>query len=161
MADFKLDKTDIKILQTLQNQGRMTNLDLANLVHLSPSSCLQRVRRLEQANVIDSYTANLELSAIARHIMCIATVSLKNHTQKEFEQFEELVATIPEVVECYTVSGESDFFMRVICPNMKRYLEINGELLGAHASQVNINTYVVMKESKRFRGVELKTLIRE
>lgn len=161
MAEFKLDKTDLKILQTFQNQGRITNQDLASLVHLSPSSCLQRVRRLEQASIIASYTANLELSAIARHIMCIATVSLKNHTQEEFEQFEQLIAAVPEVVECYTVSGESDFFMRVICPDMKRYLEINGELLGASASQVNINTYVVMKENKRFCGVELKTLIEE
>ena len=159
MVDFKLDKTDLKVLQTLQDQGRITNQDLANLIHLSPSSCLQRVRRLEKAGVIASYAANLELGYIARHIMCIATVSLRNHTQKEFEQYEELITAIPEVVECFTVSGESDFFVRVICPDMKRYLEINGELLSANSSRVNINTFVVMKENKRFRGVDIKTLV--
>ena len=91
--------------------------------------------------------------------MCIATVSLRNHTQKEFEQYEELITAIPEVVECFTVSGESDFFVRVICPDMKRYLEINGELLSANSSRVNINTFVVMKENKRFHGVDIKTLV--
>jgi DNA-binding Lrp family transcriptional regulator len=159
MVESQLDKTDLKILQNLHDQGRITNQDLANLIHLSPSSCLQRVRRLEKVGVIASYSANLELGSIARQIMCIATVSLRNHTQKEFEQYEELIATIPEVVECFTVSGESDFFVRVICPDMKRYLEINGELLSANSSRVNINTFVVMKENKRFHGVNLKTLV--
>ena len=150
MVEFKLDKTDLKVLQTLQDQGRITNHDLANLIHLSPSSCLQRVRRLEKAGVIASYAANLELGYIARHIMCIATVSLRNHTQKEFEQYEEFITAIPEVVECFTVSGESDFFVRVICPDMKRYLEINGELLSANSSRVNINTFVVIKRINAF-----------
>lgn len=158
MTDLKIDKTDIKILETLQQDGRITNQSLANKVHLSPSSCLQRVRRLEQARVIHSYHAHLDLVSIARHIMCIATVSLKNHTQDEFKAFEKLVESIPEVVECYTVSGESDFFIRIICPDMNRYVEINDQLVSSSSYQVNINTYVVMKENKRFEGVQLSTL---
>ena len=88
MMDLKIDKIDLKILQTLQRNGRITNQDLAEKVCLSPSSCLQRVRRLEKGQVIQSYHARIDLSRVARHIMCIATVSLKNHTQQEFKAFE-------------------------------------------------------------------------
>ena len=154
----KLDKIDLRILQTLQEDGRITNQNLAERVNLSPSSCLQRVRRLEQAGVISSYQAHLNLVSIARHIICLATVSVKNHTQEEFNAFETLIESIPEVVECYTVSGESDFLMKIICADMKRYVEINEQLVGNSRYQVTINSYVVMKENKPFRGVDLITL---
>lgn len=90
--------------------------------------------------------------------MCIAAVSLKNHTREEFKAFETLVASIPEVVECFTVSGESDFIIRIICADMNRYLDINNHLVSSSTYQVNINSYVVMKENKAFKQVELKTL---
>ncbi len=153
-----LDKTDFKLLDILQKEARITNQNLARRVHLSPSSCLQRVRRLEKEGLIRSCHGNLNLARIARHIMCIATISLKNHSQDDFEQFEKLAHAIPEVVECYTVSGESYFFLRIICPDMNRYLEVNEKLIRESGCQVNINTYVVMKENKRFQGVELGTL---
>ncbi len=153
-----LDKIDFKLLDTLQKEARITNQDLAERIHLSPSSCLQRVRRLEKEGLIRSYHGNLDLARIARHIMCIATISLKNHSQDDFEQFEKLADAIPEVVECYTVSGEPDFFLRIICPDMNCYLEVNEKLIRSSSCQVNINTYVVMKENKRFQGVELSTL---
>lgn len=158
MRSSKLDRLDLRILEILQQDGRITNQKLAEKVNLSPSSCLQRVRRLEQEGVIGSYHAHLNLDRIARHIMCLATVSLKNHTQDEFNAFESLIKTIPEVVECYTVSGESDFMLRVICPDMNRYVEINDQLVANSSYQVTINSYVVMKENKAFSGVKLKTL---
>ena len=158
MKSAKLDKIDMRILQILQKDGRITNQNLAEQVNLSPSSCLQRVRRLEKADVIASYQAHLNLASIARHIICMATVSVKNHTQEEFSAFETLIKSIPEVVECYTVSGESDFLMKIICPDMKRYVEINEQLVGNSRYQVTINYYVVMKENKPFRGVDLITL---
>ena len=158
MKSAKLDKIDMRILQILQKDGRITNQNLAEQVNLSPSSCLQRVRRLEKADVIASYQAHLNLASIARHIICMATVSVKNHTQEEFSAFETLIKSIPEVVECYTVSGESDFLMKIVCPDMKRYVEINEQLVGNSRYQVTINYYVVMKENKPFRGVDLITL---
>ena len=158
MTDLKIDKIDMKILQTLQKNGRITNQDLAEKVCLSPSSCLQRVRRLENEQVIQSYHARIDLSRITRHIMCIATVSLKNHTQQEFKAFESLIESIPEIVECYTVSGESDFLIRIICADMNRYMEINDQLVGSSSYQVTINSYVVMKENKAFEAVELNSL---
>ena len=158
MKSSKLDKIDLRILEILQKDGRITNQKLAEQVSLSPSSCLQRMRRLEQEGVIQSYHASLNLGSIARHIMCIATVSLRNHTQEEFNAFESLIEAIPEVVECFTVSGESDFLLRILCPDMNRYVEINDQLVGDNRYQVTINSYVVMKENIPYRGVDLSTL---
>ncbi|MDP7403410.1 MAG: Lrp/AsnC family transcriptional regulator [Gammaproteobacteria bacterium] len=158
MKNTKLDEIDLRILQTLQKDGRITNQNLAERVNLSPSSCLQRVRRLDQAGVISYYQAHLNLGSIARHIICLATISVKNHTQEDFNAFEDLIESIPEVVECYTVSGESDFLLKVICADMRRYVEINDQLVGSSRYQVTINSYVVMKENKAFRGVDLATL---
>jgi DNA-binding Lrp family transcriptional regulator len=90
--------------------------------------------------------------------MCIATVSLKNYTQEEFKAFENRIDGIPEVVEFFTVSGESDFIIRIICADMNRYLEINDELVSTSSNQININSYVVMKENKSFERVALGTL---
>ena len=158
MKDTKLDKIDLRILQTLQKHGRITNKNLAERVNLSPSSCLQRVRRLDQAGVISSYQAHLNLGRIARHTICLATISVMNHTQEEVNAFEDLIESIPEVVECYTVSGESDFLMKIVCADMRRYVEIKDQLVGNSRYQVTINSYVVMKENKPFRGVNLTTL---
>ena len=85
--------------------------------------------------------------------MCI-----RDSTQEEFNAFEDLIESIPEVVECYTVSGESDFLMKIICADMRRYVEINDQLVGSSRYQVTINSYVVMKENKCSRGVDLTTL---
>lgn len=159
MPGFKLDRIDLKILDTLQRDGRITNQNLAERVALSPSSCLQRVRRLEAEKIIHSYYARLELAAVARHIMCIASVSLRNHTHDEFKAFESMIDAIPEVVECFTVSGEADFILRIICADMNRYLEINDQLVSSSSNQVTISSYVVMKENKAFQRVDLSTLL--
>ncbi|GLS26343.1 Lrp/AsnC family transcriptional regulator [Marinibactrum halimedae] len=154
----KLDRTDLKILQILQDEARITNQDLAERVSLSPSSCLQRVRRLESNGVISAYHAKVNLASVCRHVMCIATVTMKNHTREEFRAFEALINTIPEVVECVTVSGEFDFFLRIICPDMSSYLEINERLVSSVNYLVTINTHVVMNENKKFGAIDLSSL---
>lgn len=155
---MKLDRTNLKILTTLQKDARITNQNLADAIALSPSSCLQRVRRLESAGIISSYHAHIELNQLCRHLTCLCTVTMKNHTQEDFREFEKLVGDIDEIVECLTVSGEFDFFLRIVCPDMQRYVEINEQLVSSVKHAININTHVVMIENKRFTGVHLKTL---
>ncbi|WP_317930323.1 Lrp/AsnC family transcriptional regulator [Halioxenophilus sp. WMMB6] len=155
---MKLDKIDMNILRTLQDNARITNQHLADTIALSPSSCLQRVRRLEQEGIISAYHAQIELNRLFRHLVCIATVAMKNHTQDELRAFENLVNAIPEIVECLTVSGEFDFFLRVVCPDMARYLQINEQLVSSVNCAITINTHVVMSENKRFQSVDLATL---
>ncbi len=155
---MKLDRIDLKILSTLQSDARITNQNLAEAIALSPSSCLQRVRRLENSGIISNYHAQLELNQLCRHLTCIATVAMKNHTQEDFRAFESLIGDIDEIVECLTVSGEFDFFLRIVCPDMQRYVEINEQLVSSVKHAININTHVVMTENKCFKGVALNTL---
>ena len=153
-----LDKYDRKILVKLQEDARITNQRLAEEINLSPSACLQRLRRLEQEGYFNSYNAKLNLDRVARHISCIATITLKNHAQEDFDAFEQMVDEIPEIVECYTVSGEFDFFLKVVCPDMAHYLKINDQLVRSGNYTVTIQTHVIMKENKAFRGVNLESL---
>lgn len=156
---LKLDRIDIKILNEMQKNARITNQDLADRVCLSPSSCLQRVRRLEAESILVSYHAQVNLPLICRHLVCIATVSMKNHSQSDFRAFEELIQQMPEVVECYTVSGEFDFFLRIVCPDMNRYLEINDQLVSSADHLVNISTHVVMNQNKSFQEINIGSLM--
>lgn len=156
--DKTLDKYDLKILATLQMDARITNQKLAEKINLSPSACLQRLRRLENEGYFLSYNAKLNLDKIARHISCIATVSLKNHTQEDFDAFEKMVDNMPEIVECHTVSGEFDFFLKVVCPDMAHYLKLNDHLVRSGNYTVNIKTHVIMKSNKLFKGIELSEL---
>jgi Lrp/AsnC family transcriptional regulator of ectoine degradation len=153
-----LDRTDYKILDILQKNGRITNQELANQVALAPSSCLQRVRRLEVDGLISGYHARVNLYAVCRFVVCVANVKLKNHSHAELLAFQDMVESIPEVVEYYTVSGECDFILKIVCCDMPTYLEINDQLISSLEYSATINTNVVLNENKTFTHVDLDTL---
>jgi Lrp/AsnC family transcriptional regulator of ectoine degradation len=154
-----LDKTDLRILKVLQNQARITNQDLADKIHLSPSSCLMRVRKLEQAGILESYHASVNLKKICRIVKCLVTISMKNQTKKDFLQFQQYVENVPEVLECYTVSGAFDFFLKVAAPNMERYLELTDQLIECTEAEIHLSTHVVMDENKVSKGYPLDQLL--
>jgi len=155
----KLDKIDYKMIDILQKDGRITNQELARQVDLAPSSCLQRLRHLEEDGIISGYHARVNLHSVCRFVTCIAGVNLKNHTYQEFLAFKDVVASIPEIVEYYTVSGECDFMLKIICRDMSAYLEINDKLISSSQYAATINSYVVMEENKHFTQVDLDTLV--
>lgn len=154
-----LDRLDIRILSYLQNNAKTTNQDLADAVGLSPSSCLQRVRRLEEQGFIDRYLAVINLPKLCRNVVCIATITMKEHSKTDFDEFERLIDTIPEVVECYTVSGDFDFILKIVCADMTHYLELNNQLINIGANIESLKTHVIMKENKPFKGYALEGLI--
>lgn len=154
-----LDKTDLRILKVLQEQARITNQDLADKIHLSPSSCLMRVRKLEQVGILESYHASINLKKICRIVQCIVTISMKNQTKKDFSQFQAYVNSVPEVLECYTVSGAFDFFLKVASPNMERYLEITDQLIECTDAEIHLSTHVVMDENKVAKAYPLDKLL--
>jgi len=154
-----LDKIDLRILKVLQDQARITNQDLADEIHLSPSSCLMRVRKLEQVGVLESYHASIDLKKICRIVKCIVTISMHNQTKKDFSQFHAYIQSVPEVLECYTVSGAFDFFLKVASPNMERYLEITDELIECTDAEIHLSTHVVMDETKSVKSYPLDKLL--
>ena len=158
---MQLDKISRKILSTLQQEARITNQQLADRVGLSPSSCLNRVRKLEEAGLIGPYLSVLNLPKICRSVEVMVTVSLKDQSTEAFRTFQSAAQSHPEVVECYTVSGSFDFFLRIVAPDMARYNAINDQLLDVLPGMVNISSHVVLTTAKPFRGYPLDALLDE
>ena len=121
---MKLNKMDQHILSEIQHNARISNLDLANKVGLSPSPCLRRVRQLEEAGFIDSYVARLNEQKLNLKLMALIQISMDRHTPDRFENFESIVKQYEEVMECYLITGQhADYLLKVIVPDMEYYQE--------------------------------------
>jgi len=155
----KLDQIDLKILSILQGNARVTNQELSERVGLSPSPCLQRVRKLEGAGLMGPYLARLDLDRICRNVVVIATVTLRTHEHQDFKAFEAAVAALPEVVECFKVSGSFDYFLRFVCPDLVRYHLLSEELLRGGPGIAQLSSHVVLDRSKEFSGYSLSHLV--
>lgn len=121
MPNFKLDRFDRKILETLQANGRLPNIDLAADIGLSPSPCSRRVRLLEESGVIKGYSAVLDQEKVGLGLTVFVGIKVERHREKEAEAFREAVSVLPEVVMAHLVSGESDFLLQVVVPDLRAY----------------------------------------
>lgn len=152
---MELDRTDQRILRVLQVNGRISNRDLAERVALSPSACLKRVRRLEQAGVIRGYRADLDLSRVRDSVTVSAEVTLGRHQVADFARFESELAAIPEVVEACQISGRFDFLVTFVCRDIDHYRELTDSLLDGDSGVSTITSNIRMKVSKSFAGYPL------
>lgn len=126
---MKLDSIDRRILDLLQRDGRITNAELAERINLSPSACLRRVRRLEEECVIDGYVARINQSAIGKPCDVFIQITLNSQSEESLQAFESAVRNCPDVLECYLMSGDADYLMRVIAADTADYERIhNGHL---------------------------------
>lgn len=117
----EMDATDRKIIRALQKNGRMTNLELAEHVNLSPSPCLRRLRNLEQSGAIKGYSVEADAKAYGYPITVFVRVTLNAHTGETVQLFEAEVRNIPEVLECYVMTGAADYFLRVVVSDLEDY----------------------------------------
>ncbi len=155
----ELDRIDLKILATLRDDGRITNQALSEKVGLSPSPCLQRVRRLEKLGIIKGYTCLVDLVRVAPSITVFVSVSLSSHEKGAFSAFEAVVAGIPELVECHKVSGQFDYLLRFVCSDIGTYTAISDRLLATGPEGLNLSSHVVLQTTKESKGVALERLI--
>jgi len=117
-----LDRYDRRILELLQQEGRLTNQELAERIGLSPSPCLRRVRALEEAGIITGYRALLDAKALGLSLMALIHISMDRHTPERFANFETKVAALPEVLECLLITGQdADYQLKVIVNDMEAY----------------------------------------
>lgn len=123
MLQMALDAIDRKIIDHLQGDGRITNHQLAQLVGLSPSPCLRRVRQLEDAGVISGYVALISPDAVGLPVTAFVRVRLSGQGDRHLHEFEQVVATFPEVMECYLMTGDSDYQLRVIVGSLAEFEE--------------------------------------
>ena len=156
---MEVDDKAWRLISALQADGRASLKELAEAVGLSPSPCLNRVRRLEKTGVISSYQAHIELTKVCRHVDVIAAVTLRDHGLKDFEVFEDMVAGMRFVIECTKVSGPIDYLVRFICPDIAAYQMLSDELLRLGPKVNNLSSYIVLKTVKPFRGMALEGLV--
>ena len=144
-APAKLDRIDLKILTELQKNGRITNVDLADAVGLSPSPCLTRVKRLEQAGYIAGYGAQLELRKLGDVLLVFTEMTLSDHRRDDFARFEAAIRNIPEIVECHLVSGGYDYLLKFITNGVNHYQSVIESMLERNIGIEKYFSYIVIK----------------
>ncbi|MBV2129763.1 leucine-responsive transcriptional regulator Lrp [Arsukibacterium indicum] len=145
----KLDRIDRKILTELQHDGRLANVELARRVGLSPTPCLERVRKLEAEGYIIGYTALVDPHKVGAALLVFVEITLSKTSPEDFDEFSKAVQKLAEIQECHLVSGSFDFLLKTRVANMAAYRELLGETLLRLPSVRESRTYVVMEEVKQ------------
>jgi DNA-binding Lrp family transcriptional regulator len=145
MPGPKLDRIDLKILAKLQQEGRITNVELADAVGLSPSPCLTRVKRLEKAGYITGYGAHVNFNKLGEILTVFTEVTLSEHRQGDFSRFENRIAKIDEIVECHLVSGGYDYLLKFVARGVSHYQSIMEGMLESDYGIEKYFSYVVIK----------------
>lgn len=155
----KLDRIDLKILATMQASGRMTNLELANLVGLSATPCLQRVKRLEAAGYIIGYDAELDVDRLCTNMVVFTEVTLRNHRREDFLRFEKAILDVPQILNAYLVTGGYDYLVQFIAKDILDYQSVVESLLDLDLGIEKYFSYVTVRQVKRSRGYPLTSLL--
>jgi DNA-binding Lrp family transcriptional regulator len=158
-ATPRLDRIDVKILSKLQEQGDITNVALADAVGLSPSPCLQRVKRLEKAGYVEGYRAVISLKKLAEHVVVFTEVTLSDHRPKDFTKFETEIRKHPHVMECHLLSGGYDYLVKFVARGVSQYQEIIEDLLERNLGIDKYFSYIAIKPVVSNHAVPVHDLV--
>jgi DNA-binding Lrp family transcriptional regulator len=150
---MELDSTDLKILDALQDDGRISNLDLAEKVFLSPSACLRRVRILEEAGIISRYSAVLDAEKLGLEVDAFVQVTMRRDVERWHEDFLSALQHYPEVVGSYIITGEANYLLRVKARNLKHYSSFVLEKLYKTPGVLDIRSNIVLQVIKETHGI--------
>lgn len=155
----KLDRIDINILAQLQADGGLTNIKLAESVGLSPSPCLQRVKRLERAGFIKSYHARLALAKLLEHVVVFTEVTLSDHKRDDFIKFEREMARVENLEQMHLISGGYDYLLKFTVRSIQHYQNIITEILDRNVGVDKYFSYIVIRTLVDKGFVPLKSLM--
>lgn len=156
---MKLDAIDLRILEAIQENGRITKLALAEKAGLSPTPCWLRLRKLEKAGIITGYHARIAVRRVAPVASVMMEVTLANHRQADFDRFERAVAATPEVVACWSVGGGVDYILKIMAPDIDAYQRLVDGLLDRELGIDRYFTYIVTKTVKEETALPLTALL--
>jgi DNA-binding Lrp family transcriptional regulator len=152
---IKLDMVDRQILHDLQNDGRMTNVELAKRAGISAPPCLRRVRALEDANIIKGYHADIDPDALGFSVQVFAFVGLTSQAEADLQDFEKLVTTWPQVRECHMLMGETDFLLKIVAHDWDDFQKfLTGHLTPAK-NVSHVKTALAIRSAKQLAGVPI------
>ncbi|WP_151638270.1 Lrp/AsnC family transcriptional regulator [Noviherbaspirillum aerium] len=144
----ELDRTDLRILELLQKEGRLTNARLAEHLHLSETPVWRRLRRLEDDGYITGYQANLDRRKLGFGLIAFVQINFANHTGEQPAQFERAIQSIPEILSCHNVSGEADYYLQVVTRDLEAYGEFVTHVLRKLPGVTSIRSSLAMREIK-------------
>ncbi len=150
-----LDRIDRLLLAELQNEGRVTNVDLAKRVGLTAPPCLRRVRTLEEEGVIRGYHADLDPSKLGFAITVFAMVSLRSQAEEDLRAFENHIKALPEVRECHMLNGEIDFILKIVSKDLQSFQEFLTSKLTPAPNVASVKTSLTIRTAKQQPGVPL------
>lgn len=156
MRRVKLDRIDRRILRDLQNDGRMTNVELAKRAGISAPPCLRRVRALEEAGYIRGYHADINAEALGFGVTVFAQVGLSSQADADLRKFEDLVATWPLVRECHMLAGETDFLLKVVAEDWDAYQKFLTTQLTSAPSVSHVKSALAIRTGKNLPGVPIE-----
>ncbi len=155
MRGVKLDRIDRRILRDLQDNGRMTNVELARRTGISAPPCLRRVRALEQAGVVRGYHADVNPAALGFGVTVFAQVGLSSQAEHDLKAFEELVKTWPQVRECHMLAGETDFLLKVVAADWDAYQRFLTTQLTTAPNVSHVKSALSIRTAKQLPGVPI------
>ena len=146
MPKMSLNEIDLKILSHLQNNARLTNVELSEHIHLSQSPCLRRVRNMESSGIIQGYVALVDQNAVGLPVSVFVNVRLEKQIERALEKFEETVQDWSEVMECYLMTGDSDYLLRVVASDLAAYERFLMDKLTRVPGVASINSSFALKQ---------------
>ncbi len=156
VSRVKLDQIDLLILHDLQNDGRITNVELARRAGISAPPCLRRVRALEEAGYIQGYHCELDAQKLGFNVTVFAHVGLKSQAESDLDAFEEQVRSWPEVRECHMLAGETDFLLKVVALDWEDYQNFLTVKLTAAQNVAHVKSALSVRTTKKLSGVPIK-----
>lgn len=148
MPEVALDRIDLRILELMQHNGRLSNQELAERVSLSPSPCLRRIRRLEELGVIRGYVALLDPKKLGLGLMAYVSIKLEKRGKMPMDEFKARVQTWPEVVACYAMTGEMDYLLRVYVGDLEHFSRFVMEQLLKQPGVVDVKSSFALERIK-------------
>ena len=152
---MKLDKLDLKILKTLQNEGKITNVQLSQQIGLSPGPTLERVKKLEQTGIISSYNATLNLNKVGLGFIALINLSLTRQKDNAIQSFISKIKNIDEIIECYQLTGNYDYQLKAVVRNISAFEKLIGEKLSKIDEIGEMQTMVVLSTIKQSKIMPL------
>lgn len=144
----KLDRIDLNILRILQQEGRISYVELADKVGLSTTPCMERVKRLEQDHIIEGYQAVVNPASVGLNLLVFVEISLHYQSPTAFDDFKKAVSELPNIMECHLVSGQSDYLLKARISEMSEYRQLLGDLLVNLPGIKESKSYIVMEAVK-------------
>lgn len=148
MASTKFDKIDLKILKILQENSKITNLDLSRKIGLSPAPTLERVKKLETTEIITSYHAKVDAAKMGLNVRTFVLVSLAWQKENALDNFIKKISEVDEIVECYIITGDADFLLKIICKDLQAYEQLLFKTLSQIDEIERLKTLMTLSDVK-------------